>query len=125
MIVDDDPSQIFSIKTFFEYSDEKENYEVIAASSGEECLNLLSNNQIPDLILLDIMMPGMNGMVVFEKIKEHPSWRHIPIAFLTATSIDNVKERGRNLGDDFIEKPIEPDIFSNKIKKLLQLNQTN
>ena len=125
MIVDDDPSQIYTIKTLFEYSDEKENYEVLPANSGEECLDLLSNNQIPDLILLDIMMPGMNGMVVLEKIKENPSWRHIPIAFLTATSAHNVKERGRNLGDDFIQKPIEADNFLERIKKLTQPNQTN
>jgi len=123
MIVDDEPGVTYTVKHGLESLDS--HYTVTCVNNGEACLELLEKNQIPDLILLDIMMPGMNGMVVLEKIKENPSWRHIPIAFLTATSAHNMKERGRILGDDFIQKPIEVDNFLERIKKLIQPNQTN
>ena len=91
LYVDDKKNQIFSIKTAFEdlYGDE---YKIIPAESGKKCLELLNKNFIPDLILLDIMMPDMNGWEVFDKLKANPSWKNIPVVFLK-TRIDNVLKK--------------------------------
>ena len=67
MVVDDDPYQTFTIKKSLERLDN--NYEVIQAHGGIECLEILNNDKIPDIILLDIMMPEMNGWVVYKKLK--------------------------------------------------------
>jgi len=72
MIVDDEPDLIFSIKCALENFSEE--YKVIGAESGRECFDLLKNGQMPDLIILDIMMPEMNGWDVFTKLKENPRW---------------------------------------------------
>jgi len=65
MVVDDEPDQLFSIKKSLENFDS--DYEVIGANGGEQCFELLKNGQIPDLILLDIMMPGMTGWTVHDR----------------------------------------------------------
>jgi len=118
MLVDDEEDQIFSIKTTLEdsYGDE---YEVIAVNSGEECFELLKNNETPDLILLDIMMPKMSGWEVFDKLKDSPSWENIPIVFLTARTDEIAKNAGKFLGEDFIEKPVNAKELKNRIDKVL------
>jgi len=118
MLVDDEEDQIFSIKTTLEdsYGDE---YEVIAVNSGEECFELLKNNETPDLILLDIMMPKMSGWEVFDKLKDSPSWEDIPIVFLTARTDEIAKNAGKFLGEDFIEKPVNAKELKNRIDKVL------
>ena len=78
--MDDDPYQTFTVKKTLE--DSGDEYEVIRADSGRQCLELLRNNELPDLILLDIMMPEMSGWEAFKKIKENPLWKKIPIVFI-------------------------------------------
>jgi CheY-like chemotaxis protein len=117
MIVDDKPDQIYTLKQFLEYNDE---YEVIGANSGQECIELLEKNQIPDLILLDVMMPKTSGWDVFAKLKEKPEWKQIPVIFLTALTDDYSKGFGSIAADDFIEKPYEPDELKNRIDKALK-----
>lgn len=119
MLVDDEEDLIFSIKTALEdkYGDE---LEIIPANSGMKCLELLKNNEMPDLILLDIMMPGMNGWEAFKKLKDNPSWRHIPILFLTARTDRIAKNAGGFLGDDYIEKPVTPEELKERIDKVLK-----
>ncbi|HEC89862.1 MAG TPA: response regulator, partial [Thermoplasmatales archaeon] len=80
MIVDDDENNNISFKIGFEnrYND----YEVITAESGSECLKMLEEEKIPDVILLDIMMPGMSGWELYDRIKGNPTWKNIPIIFL-------------------------------------------
>ena len=118
MIVDDEPDQIFGIKTAMEeiYSNE---YEVISAESGKKCFELLENDKVPDLILLDIMMPEMSGWEVYDKLRDNPSWRTIPIVFLTARTDRIAENAGEFLGDDYIEKPIEIEELRNRIEKVL------
>ena len=70
MIVDDEPDLVFSIKYGLENFSEE--YKVIGAESGRECFELLKKSQMPDLILLDVMMPEMDGWDVFAKLKENP-----------------------------------------------------
>ena len=116
MYVDDEEDQIFAVRKALEKPDG--GYEIIPAESGKKCLELLKNNEMPDLILLDIMMPEMNGWELFDKLKESPSWRNIPVAFLTARQ-DRINAGGF-LGDDYIEKPFDADNLKRRIDKVLK-----
>jgi len=102
-IVDDEESVRYTIKTGIEQMDE--NFEVIEIENGQKCLDLLHQDRIPDLILLDIMMPEMSGWELFNQIKDNVPWRNIPIIFLSARTDRIAKEAGGFYGDDFIEKP--------------------
>ena len=119
MLVDDEEDQLFGIKKALEkkYGDE---YEVIPANNGAECFELLKNNETPDLIRLDIMMPGMNGWEVFDKLKENPSWKDIPVVFLTARTDKLAENAGEFLGDGYIEKPVNAEDLRNRIDKVLK-----
>ena len=118
MVVDDNADVITSVKYGLE--DTKKEYQVIGAESGKQCLSLLLQNRVPDLILLDIMMPEMSGWELFNKLKENKSWKKIPVVFLTAR-IDNIaKNAGKFLGDDYIEKPFEIQDVKNRINKVLE-----
>jgi len=118
MIVDDEPDQIYTIKKSLENTGEK--YEIIPVNSGEQCFEFLEKNQIPDLILLDIMMPGMSGWMVFDKLKDNASWEKIPIIFLTARTDKMAVNAGGFLADDFIEKPFETNDLMSRIDKVLK-----
>jgi len=118
MLVDDEEDQIFGIKTALKYTGGDE-YEVIPAHNGAECFELLKNNETPDLILLDIMMPEMNGWQVLDKLKENPSWKDIPVVFLTARTDELAERAGSFLGDDYIEKPVSAEELKKKIDAVL------
>ena len=118
MVVDDEPDQIFTIKKTLEKPGS--DYELITANSGAQCLELLEKNQIPDLILLDIMMPEMSGWIVFDKLKDNTSWEKIPIIFLTARTDKIAEDAGGFLGNDFIEKPFEAKDLKSRIDKALK-----
>jgi DNA-binding response OmpR family regulator len=83
-------------------------YEPLTADSGEECLRI-AEEQPPDLILLDIMMPRMKGRDVCMRLKSNPKTAHIPVIFLTALGLADHIKAGMDLGaDDYIVKPFEP-----------------
>ncbi len=115
-VVDDNPDVIFSVKSGLEAL--SEDYEIQGANSGEKCLEMLETNT-PDLILLDIMMPGMSGWKTFDKIKENESWKGIPIVFLTARTDRVAKNAGGFLGEDYVEKPFEINDLKVRIEKHL------
>ena len=115
MIVDDNPDIILSIKNGLEDSAE---YNVIGAESGEKCLEILED-EMPDLILLDIMMPEMSGWETYDTIKENEAWREIPLVFLTARTDKIARDAGDFLGEDYIEKPFEIDDIMDRIDKIL------
>ena len=117
MIVDDELDQILTVKFILEKSGE--DYEVISAKSGKECLKIL-DTIVPDLILLDIMMPEMSGWQLYEKLKRNKIWENIPTVFLTARTDETAEKAGRFLGDDYIEKPFNSEDFRIKIKQLLK-----
>lgn len=122
MIVDDEPDIRYTIKQGLEKLNP--NYKVIDVESGKKCLELLENNQIPDLILLDIMMPGINGWEVLNRLREKTKWRNIPIVFLTAKTDTFNKTFGITVAMDYIEKPFEIVDVKNRIEKVFQrLNQ--
>ena len=111
LVVDDNPDVIFSVKSGFETLDK--NYMVKGVDSGKKCLEFLQN-EIPDIILMDIMMPEMSGWKTFDKIKENVAWQDIPIIFLTA------RTAGGFLGEDYIEKPFEIKDLVARINKVLK-----
>jgi len=119
MVVDDEKDQIFSIKAGFEAEYPNE-YEIIGVESGKKCFEQLEKNVKPDLILLDIMMPEMDGWEVFDKIKANPSWRKIPIIFLTARSDGLAKSAGSMIADDYIEKPVDIQELKTRIDNVLK-----
>ena len=118
MVVDDNPDVLLSIKKGLEALEP--DFEVVGVESGEECIELLKNGEIPDLIVLDIMMPGLSGWEVYNRIKENLDWSEIPIIFLTARTDETVRRVGRFLGDDYIEKPFETNELKERIKKVLR-----
>jgi two-component system alkaline phosphatase synthesis response regulator PhoP len=118
MIVDDEQDQIFSIKTGFE-NEYPNKYEIIGAESGRKCFDLLEKNVIPDLILLDIMMPVMDGWEIFDKLRANQKYKNIPVIFLTARSDGFAANAGSMIADDYIEKPIDIDELKARIEKVL------
>ena len=116
LIVDDEADIIEILK----YNLEKEDFDVRGASDGEMGL-ALANSFKPDLILLDIMMPKMDGIEVCKQIKEAGTLPNTMIAFLTARNEDFTQitalESG---GDDFINKPIRPRVLISRVKALLR-----
>ena len=118
MLVDDEQDQIFSIKTGFDTSYPGE-YEIIGAKSGKECFELLKN-VIPDIILLDIMMPTMDGWEVFDKLRGNQKYKNIPVIFLTARSDALAESAGSMIADDYIEKPVDISELRDRIEKVLK-----
>ncbi len=117
-VVDDKTDLRYSVKTCLEDLDP--NIEVICINSAEKCLEKLANNEFPDLILLDIMMPNMTGWEMFDRLKENDSWRHIPVIFLTARTDYIAKNAGNFLADDYIEKPFEMKDLFKRVNKILK-----
>jgi putative two-component system response regulator len=116
IVVDDNPDVIFSVKNGLEAL--SQDYDIQGANSGEKCLEMLQT-QSPDLILLDIMMPGMSGWKTFDRIKENETWKTIPVIFLTARTDRVAKNAGGFLGDDYIEKPFDINDLKGRIDKYL------
>ena len=107
LIIEDEPD----IVELIAYNLEREGYRVISANSGETGLAKVISEH-PDLILLDIMLPGMNGLDVCRRLKSHDTTRHIPVIMLTARDEDANIVTGLELGaDDYITKPFSPRVL--------------
>ncbi|MCK4365010.1 MAG: response regulator [Thermoplasmatales archaeon] len=117
MVVDDDPENNLSLKVGLEELDQS--FEVICAESGSQFFQFLNEKELPDLVLLDIMMPNISGWEVFGELKKNPEWQKIPVIFLTARSDQMAKNAGNFLGEDYIEKPYELEEVKNRIDKIL------
>ena len=99
----------------------KDQYRVKLANSGEKALKAVQGDNPPDLILLDIMMPGMSGYEVCQMLKADPATRPIPIIFLTAMTSREDEQKGLELGAaDYITKPISPPIVLARVKTQLE-----
>jgi DNA-binding response OmpR family regulator len=118
MVVDDEASIVHTVKRGIEGMDK--DYEIIAVSNGRDCLKLLEEDQIPDLILLDIMMPEMSGWETYNQIKANDHWKNIPVVFLTARTDRIARDAGGFLGDDYIEKPFNVPDLKARIDKILK-----
>ncbi len=116
LIVDDEPD----ILEFINYNLKKEGFNVYQASSGRQAIET-AIKEIPDLILLDIMLPEMDGIETCEEIRKIPSLFHTTIAFLTARGEDYSQIAGFEAGgDDYITKPIKPKVLISRLKALLK-----
>ena len=97
---------------------EKSGYDVIAVSSGEAALDLLQNDS-PDLILLDLLLPGIRGEEICKKLKCDNRLKTIPIILFTASASDIEKLTKEICADDYIMKPFEPEDLLGKVKKFI------
>ncbi|MFX1336911.1 MAG: PleD family two-component system response regulator, partial [Promethearchaeota archaeon] len=117
LLVEDDEALLEHTKLILENNE----YKIITAKNGVEALEILeSNDQLPDLILCDIMMPKMNGYNFFKKMIDNPDWNLIPFIFLTVKNSPEDVRFGKMLGaDDYIAKPInEMDLLASITGKI-------
>jgi len=116
LLVDDEPD----ILDFLSYNLSKDGYEVFLANNGKEALEKAKEIQ-PHLVLMDVMMPGMDGIETCELMRKESSLGQVMIAFLTARSEDYSTIAGFEAGaDDYITKPIKPKVLQSRIKALLK-----
>lgn len=116
LLVDDEPD----ILEIVGYNLKNEGYQVFTASNGNEAIKS-SKKHNPHLILLDIMMPEMDGIEACEKIRTIPALENVIIAFLTARGEDYSQVAGFEAGaDDYITKPVKPKVLVSKVKSLLR-----
>lgn len=120
LLVDDEPD----ILEIVGYNLKNEGYQVFTASNGLEAIKS-AKKIVPHLILLDIMMPEMDGIEACEKIRKTKSLENIVIAFLTARGEDYSQVAGFDAGaDDYITKPVKPKVLMSKVKSLLRRIKT-
>ena len=116
LLVDDEPDIIEIVK----YNLENEGYQIFTASNGLEAIKK-SEEIHPHLILLDVMMPEMDGIEACEKIREIDSLNDVIISFFTARGEDYSQVAGFDAGaDDYITKPVKPKVLVSKVKALLR-----
>jgi DNA-binding NarL/FixJ family response regulator len=119
LLIDDDPNLILLVKDYLEFR----GYEVLTADNGKEALNLLSQN-LPDMIICDIMMPEMDGYALIENVRQDPRTSWIPVLFLSARGQSQDRIKGLNLGADvYMVKPFEPEELVAQVES--SLKQTN
>ncbi|MDM8539869.1 adenylate/guanylate cyclase domain-containing protein [Desulfococcaceae bacterium HSG9] len=117
LIVDDEP---INIKLLMETV--KHDYKVSAATNGYEALRLAASENQPDLILLDIMMPEIDGYEVCRRLKRNPATQNIPVIFITAKSEDEDETKGLKLGAvDYITKPISPMVVLSRVHTQMEM----
>ena len=121
LLVDDEPDII----EFIQYNLKKEGYQVFTAMNGRDAIKMAVKH-LPDLILLDVMLPDMDGIETCEEIRSIPTLKNTTIAFLTARTEDYSQIAGFEAGgDDYITKPIKPRVLLSRIKALLKRHQVN
>ena len=116
LLVDDEEDII----EFLSYNLEKEGFSTFHASNGHEAIEIARKEE-PHLILLDVMMPGMDGIETCEELRKIPGLNNVLIAFLTARGEDYSQIAGFEAGgDDYITKPIKPKLLISRVKALLK-----
>ena len=116
MVVEDEPEN----RLFIGLMLRTEGFEVVEAEDGPAALQALEQEPLPELILLDVMMPGLNGWQVFEKLRADPRWKGVPIVMLTALAQRSDVERAVDLGvDGYLTKPFEPADLIHTIEETL------
>ncbi|MCW3784867.1 response regulator transcription factor [Plebeiibacterium sediminum] len=116
LLVDDEPDII----EFVGYNLKKEGFQVLTSSNGVEAISI-AKKELPHLIVLDVMMPEMDGIETCEEIKRIPELKNTIVAFLTARGEDYSQIAGFDAGaDDYISKPIKPKVLISRVKALLK-----
>ena len=117
LVVDDTPDNLSLMSGLL-----KDRYRVKVANNGEKAIKIVQSDSPPDLILLDIMMPGLSGYDVCQILKADPATRDVPIIFLTAMTATEDEKKGLELGAaDFITKPVNPPIVLARVATHLQI----
>jgi DNA-binding response OmpR family regulator len=115
LIVDDEPNIVMTL----EYTFKKSNYEVFIARDGQEALDILKTN-FPDVIILDIMMPMVDGFATLEQIRKDANLQHTKVMFLSAKNKESDIEKGLELGADaYMTKPFSIKKVVEKVEELL------
>lgn len=115
LIVDDEPNIVMTL----EYTFKKSNYEVFIARDGQEALDILKTN-FPDVIILDIMMPMVDGFATLEQIRKDANLQHTKVMFLSAKNKESDIEKGLVLGaDSYMTKPFSIKKVVEKVEELL------
>ena len=115
LIVDDEPNIVMTL----EYTFKKSNYEVFIARDGQEALDILKSN-FPDVIILDIMMPMVDGFATLEQIRKDANLQHTKVMFLSAKNKESDIEKGLALGADaYMTKPFSIKKVVEKVEELL------
>ncbi len=121
LVVDDEPD----ILEILSYNLRKEGYEVFTAADGKEALKV-ARAERPDLIILDIMMPGIDGVEVCRILRSEPAFENTLIAFLTARHEDYSQIAALDVGgDDYVTKPIRPRVLISRVKALLRRSRAH
>ena len=119
LIVDDEKD----ILEFLGYNLRKQGYAVFDSINGEDAI-IKAQKIMPDLIILDVMMPGIDGIQTCQRMREIPKLKDTLIVFLTARSEDFSQIAGLEAGaDDYVAKPIKPKVFLSRVKAILRRNQ--
>ena len=119
LIVDDEPLNIKLLAAKLQF----DNYEILTATGGRKALEIVASNR-PDIILLDIMMPEMNGYEVIRRLKSSPETENIPIILVTALNQPEHKKKGMDAGaDDFLNKPVNTLELQARVRSLLKLQK--
>ncbi len=120
LLIDDDPNLILLVKDYLEFR----GYQVKTAGNGREALDLLSNEEVPDMIICDVMMPEMDGYAFVKQVRENPHTEWIPILFLSAKGQSQDRVKGLNTGADvYMVKPFEPEELVAQVES--SLNQAS
>ena len=120
LLVDDEKD----ILDFLSYNLQKEGFVVATCNDGQMALNMMEDFQ-PHLVVLDVMMPGMDGIETCENIRSNPKFDNVLITFLTARAEDYSQVAGLEAGaDDYINKPIKPKVLVSRVKALLRRKAT-
>ena len=116
LLVDDDELHLFTAKDIL-----KKRYKIVTAESGEKALEIIYKRFIPDLIILDIIMPQMDGWETFHRLRTISYLQNVPIIFLTSMHEADEKERAHKMGAaDFLAKPIERESLLKCVEALLK-----
>ncbi|MGB4075320.1 response regulator [Pseudomonas sp.] len=116
LVVDDMPDNLLLISGLFQ-----DEFRVRIAHNGQKALDICTSDDPPDLLLLDIMMPGMDGFQVAQQLREHPTACNLPLLFITAMTDSASRLKGLELGAvDFVSKPIDPVLLQLRVRNLLR-----
>ena len=119
LLIDDDPNLILLVKDYLEFR----GFEVVTAENGREALEIL-NQQIPDMIICDVMMPEMDGYTLVQKVRDDARTSWVPVLFLSAKGQSQDRVKGLNTGADvYMVKPFEPEELVAQVES--SLKQTN
>jgi len=116
LVVDDTPDNLHLLTAIF-----KEEFKVKIAHNGAKALEICQADVPPDLVLLDVMMPGLDGFEVATQLRAHPQSEHVPIIFVTALDDDASRLKGMQLGAvDFVTKPVDPDTLRLRVRNFMR-----